>query len=156
MAGVLQRDAQAALMLGAGAGLAARLDLGAVREVAAQATHVFVVDLADVFDTERADLAARAEVASASAGAPVAREATAATTAPEVAALATPEVAAFAPALATAKVAALAPTFAAPEVAAFTATFAPAFATPGLAGWPWSAGPASGIEISPLHGYCFS
>jgi hypothetical protein len=63
-------------MFGTGARLAARLDLGAIREVAPQPRDVFVIYLAHVIYAERADLAARAEITSAaaeawSAGTPV-------------------------------------------------------------------------------------
>ena len=45
VAGALERDGQLALVLGARAGLAARLDLGALRQVAAEAVDLLVVDL---------------------------------------------------------------------------------------------------------------
>ena len=56
---VLQRDGQPTLVLGAGAGLAARLDLGAVGQEAAQPHQVLVVDVVDLVDAELANLAAR-------------------------------------------------------------------------------------------------
>src|ERR671928_800326 len=46
-----------ALMLGTGAGLAARLDLAALREEAAQARRILVVDALHVVNTEAADAA---------------------------------------------------------------------------------------------------
>ena len=55
--GPLQGDGEAALVLGAGARLAARLDLPAVRQIATELRNVLVVDLADVVDAEGADLA---------------------------------------------------------------------------------------------------
>ena len=60
VARAFERDGQAALVLGAGAGFAARLNLGAVRQVAAQALGILIVDVAHVVHTELADLAARA------------------------------------------------------------------------------------------------
>jgi len=46
-------------MFRAGAALAARIDLAAVAYEPADATDIFVVDLLDLIDTERADLAPR-------------------------------------------------------------------------------------------------
>src|SRR5258708_11613039 len=60
-------------MFGAGARLAARLDLGAIGEVAPQPRDVFVIYLAHVIHAERADLATRAEIAPAAAEARAAR-----------------------------------------------------------------------------------
>ena len=58
MAGPLQGDRQLALVAGTRAGLAARLDLGALREVPAEPVHFLVVDLDGLVGAERADLAA--------------------------------------------------------------------------------------------------
>ncbi len=58
VAGALERDGQLALVPGAGAGLAARLDLGALGQVAAQAVDLLVVDLDGLVGAEGADLAA--------------------------------------------------------------------------------------------------
>src|SRR5688500_12035767 len=58
VAGALQGDRQLALVAGAGAGLAARLDLGPLREVAAEAVDLLVVDERGLVGAERADLAA--------------------------------------------------------------------------------------------------
>jgi hypothetical protein len=55
---VLQGDAQLALVLGAGACLAARLDLAAIRQIPAQARTVLIVYLAYVINAKRTDLAA--------------------------------------------------------------------------------------------------
>ena len=63
----LDRDGQRALVPGAGAELAARLDLASLGDVAAQARRVLVVDLADLVDTEPADLASPAKAAAATA-----------------------------------------------------------------------------------------
>jgi hypothetical protein len=59
----LDRGGQRALVPGAGAELAARLDLASLGDVAAQARRVLVVDLPDLVDTEPADLAAPAKAA---------------------------------------------------------------------------------------------
>src|SRR5215203_4118716 len=67
MAGTLDRGGQRALMFGAGAGLAARLDLAALGDVAPQAREVLVVDLFDAVHAEGANLAARAKAAAAEA-----------------------------------------------------------------------------------------
>ena len=61
----LDRDSQRALVPGAGAKLAARLDLASLGDVAAQARRVLVVDLPDVVDTEPADLASPTKAATA-------------------------------------------------------------------------------------------
>jgi hypothetical protein len=61
----LDRDRQRPLVPGAGAELAARLDLAALGDVAAQARSVLVVDLPDLVDTESADLAPPAKAATA-------------------------------------------------------------------------------------------
>src|ERR1700730_4412999 len=60
VAGAVQRRGQAALVAGAGAGHAARQDLAAVAEVAAQARHLLVVDDLRVLKAEAADLASAA------------------------------------------------------------------------------------------------
>jgi hypothetical protein len=52
-----QSDAQFPLMSGAGAGLPARLDLGALGEVASEAVDLLVVDQDGLVGAERADLA---------------------------------------------------------------------------------------------------
>lgn len=52
-------------MPGAGAELAARLDLASLGDVAAQTRGVLVIDLPDLVDTESADLAPPAEAATA-------------------------------------------------------------------------------------------
>src|SRR5215207_2865202 len=57
VAGALEGGAQGALVLGAGARLAARLDLAAVGDVAAQAGRFLVVDQGDLVHAELADLA---------------------------------------------------------------------------------------------------
>ena len=61
----LDRDRQRALVPGAGAELAARLDLASLGDVAAQARSVLVVDLPDLVDTESANLAPPAKPATA-------------------------------------------------------------------------------------------
>ncbi len=61
----LDRDRQRALVPGAGAELATRLDLASLGDVAAQARSVLVVDLPDLVDTESADLAPPAKAATA-------------------------------------------------------------------------------------------
>src|SRR6478736_2507674 len=58
--GTLEGDRQLALVTGAGAGLAARLDLGALGQVAAEAVDLLVVDLRGLVGAERADLATAA------------------------------------------------------------------------------------------------
>ena len=60
VAGALEGDRELALVAGAGAGLAARLDLGALREVAAEAVDLLVVDLDRLVGAEGADLPAPA------------------------------------------------------------------------------------------------
>src|SRR5262249_15372823 len=67
---VLQRDTQAALMLGTGACLAARLNLASIREIASEARDVLVVYLTHMVNAELTDLPPRAEVSSASARPP--------------------------------------------------------------------------------------
>ena len=61
----LDRDGQRALVPGAGAEFAARLDLASLGDVATQARSVLVVDLPDLVDAESADLASPAEAATA-------------------------------------------------------------------------------------------
>jgi len=74
MASALEGNTEGALVTCAGAGLAARLDLGALREIPAKASDVLIVDICDVIDAEGADLAARnIAVASARASAATAR-----------------------------------------------------------------------------------
>src|SRR4029077_13321682 len=58
--GTLEGDRQLTLVTGAGAGLAARLDLGALGQVAAEAVDLLVVDLRGLVGAERADLPATA------------------------------------------------------------------------------------------------
>jgi hypothetical protein len=53
----LERDGQLALVPCARPGLSTRLDLGALREVAAEAVDLLVVDLDRLVGAERADLA---------------------------------------------------------------------------------------------------
>src|SRR5436309_15435667 len=60
VSGALERDGEFPLMTGARAGLAARLDLGSLREVAAEAVDLLVVDQDGLVGAERADLAAAA------------------------------------------------------------------------------------------------
>ncbi len=76
MAGTLDGDRQRALVLGAGTGLAPRLDLAALGNVAADPGDVLVVDIADVVRAEGADLAtakaAAASTAAARAAVPIA------------------------------------------------------------------------------------
>jgi hypothetical protein len=64
---ILQRHGQPTLVLGAGASLAARLDFSALRDVAAQAPNILVVNFSNVIDAEGADLPTRAEIATATA-----------------------------------------------------------------------------------------
>ena len=63
MARSLDCDCQRTLVPGARAELAPRLDLASLGDVAAQARRVLVVDLADLVDTEPADLASPAKAA---------------------------------------------------------------------------------------------
>src|SRR5579859_2584554 len=60
VARALQRRGEHPLVLRAGAALAARIDLAAVADVAADAADLFEVDLLDLVHAERADLSARA------------------------------------------------------------------------------------------------
>src|SRR5215210_1893859 len=71
----LDRGGQGALVPGAGAELAARLDLASLGDVATQARRVLVVDLPDLVDTEPADFASPAKAAAATSArsAPAAR-----------------------------------------------------------------------------------
>jgi len=57
VSGALESDRQLALVAGARAGLASRLDLGPLRQVAAEAVDLLVVDLDGLVGAERADLA---------------------------------------------------------------------------------------------------
>src|SRR3990170_3884618 len=57
-AGALERHRQLALVLGAGARLAARLDLRALGQVAAEAVDLLVIDLVRLVGAERAHLPA--------------------------------------------------------------------------------------------------
>jgi hypothetical protein len=59
VAGPLDCDGQRSLVLGAGAHLAARLDLAAFTDVSAQAGKVLVVNVLNVVDSELGDLATR-------------------------------------------------------------------------------------------------
>jgi hypothetical protein len=85
VAGALQGDAQGALVAGAGAGLAARLYLGALGEVASQARDVLVVNRVYFVHAEGAHLTAwdvaitgTTRAAAGSASRPATRAATAA------------------------------------------------------------------------------
>src|SRR5690349_1431208 len=53
----LEGHGQGALVPGTGAGLAARLDLAPLRQVAAQAIHIFVVNIGQLFGAEATDFA---------------------------------------------------------------------------------------------------
>jgi hypothetical protein len=77
----LDRNRQRTLVSGAGAKLAPRLDLASLRDVAAQARGIFVIDLPDLVDAESADLAPSAEAAATTPprSAPAAARATRAT-----------------------------------------------------------------------------
>ena len=55
--GPLQGNGEKALVLGAGARLATRLDFSPVRQVTTELRNVLIVDLAHVVDAEGADLA---------------------------------------------------------------------------------------------------
>jgi len=79
VARTLDRQGEAALILGRRAGLAARLDLGAVGDQAAQPLDILVVGL-DVVDGERIDLAALVEAATAATAAAATEPARAITT----------------------------------------------------------------------------
>ena len=67
LAGAFEGHIQRALMGGTGAGLAARLNLGAVGQETPQAPEILVVDLFDLVDAELADLATRGEFSAAAA-----------------------------------------------------------------------------------------
>ena len=69
---ILERDTQAALVLGAGAGLTSWLDFTTVGKIAAQSPHIFVINLFDMVYTEGADLAPGPEIAAATEWAPLA------------------------------------------------------------------------------------
>ena len=58
MAATLDRRGQGTLVVRAGTRLAARLDLAALGDVAAQAADILVVDHTQLVDAELADLAA--------------------------------------------------------------------------------------------------
>src|SRR6476660_7643522 len=58
VSGALQRDCQLALVPGTGPGLSSRLDLGALRQVAAEAVDLLVIDLDGLVGAEGADLSA--------------------------------------------------------------------------------------------------
>jgi hypothetical protein len=68
--GTLDRDRQRALMLGAGASLAAWLDHAALRDEATHTRHVLVVDVLDAIDAEAADLATRERATATTAAKP--------------------------------------------------------------------------------------
>jgi hypothetical protein len=55
VARALEGEREHALVLGAGARLASRLDLGAIADVASQLRGLFVVDVVDLVDAEGAD-----------------------------------------------------------------------------------------------------
>jgi hypothetical protein len=50
--GILKRNRQTTLMLGACARLSARLNLASIRKVTAKALNVLIIDLANMIDTE--------------------------------------------------------------------------------------------------------
>ena len=79
----LDSNRQRTLVSGAGAELAPRLDLASLRDVAAQARGILVVDLPDLVDAESADLAppAKAATATPARSAPATRAARATATA---------------------------------------------------------------------------
>src|SRR3954471_12760658 len=79
--GALQGDGEHALVPGARAGLATRLDLAAVGNVATQLARVLVIDLVDLVDAERTDAPATETAATATGTAPRTVIATSATTA---------------------------------------------------------------------------
>jgi len=58
VSGALESDRQLALVAGARAGLASRLDLRSLGQVTAEAVDLLVVDLDGLVGAERADLAA--------------------------------------------------------------------------------------------------
>ena len=66
---VLERNTQAALVLGAGARLASWLNFTKVGKLPAQSTDILVVNLAHMVDAERADLTAGPESTAAAEGA---------------------------------------------------------------------------------------
>jgi hypothetical protein len=61
----LDSNGQRTLVPGASAELTPRLDFASLRDVAAQARGIFVIDLPDLVDAESADLAPPAEAAAA-------------------------------------------------------------------------------------------
>src|SRR4051794_24767339 len=66
-AGALQGCGERALVMRAGAGLAARLDLGSIRQVAAQPVDVLVIDNMNLVHPELAEGSARRVTAAATA-----------------------------------------------------------------------------------------
>ena len=58
LAGTLDRHGQLTLMDGAGTGRAARKDLAALGQIAAQLRRILVIDLSDLVDAEAANLLA--------------------------------------------------------------------------------------------------
>src|SRR5437870_4345119 len=58
MAGPFQRHGEGALVAGAGARLAARLDLAPLRQIAAQPAHILIVDIGQLLGAEPANFAA--------------------------------------------------------------------------------------------------
>jgi hypothetical protein len=50
--GILERNRQTTLVLGACARLSARLDLASIRKVTAKALNVLIIDLTNMIDTE--------------------------------------------------------------------------------------------------------
>jgi hypothetical protein len=66
MARPLDRNRQPTLMPSARTGLAPRLDLTALGDETPQFAGVFVVDLVNLIDAERADLSARSEASAPS------------------------------------------------------------------------------------------
>jgi len=67
MTRVLERHAQATLVLGACSRLAAWLDLAALRNIPLEAANILIVNLANLINTKRADLSPGTEVASPAA-----------------------------------------------------------------------------------------
>jgi hypothetical protein len=67
MTSPLDGDRKRALMLGAGSGLTAWLNLASVGNVPAKSSNILVVDRADLIHAEIADLAARIVAATAAA-----------------------------------------------------------------------------------------
>src|SRR4051812_19815116 len=90
MAGALDRDREAALVARARARLPARLDLAAIRDVAAQLQRVLVVNFIDLIDAKSADLLALSKAAAPTAAAAARSTAVAAATVASAAAITTP------------------------------------------------------------------